>query len=55
MDDYDPHNHRATGASILSAWVTAAIFVLVVTITISLAKPIEAPAGELITLAWRPC
>jgi hypothetical protein len=52
MDDYDPRNHRASTAGVLSAWLTAAIFFLVVSISVSLAKPTEAPAREVITMAW---
>ena len=39
MDDYDPRNHRATGAHVLWAWLTAVIFVLVTTVTVLISVP----------------
>jgi hypothetical protein len=39
MDDYDPHNHWVNAAGVAAAWLAAAIFVLVMAITVGFAKP----------------
>ena len=38
MDDYDPHNHWVNAAAVAAAWLAAAIFVLVMAVTVGLAK-----------------
>ena len=39
MGDYDPHDFEPTRERILSAWLTAAIFMLIVAVAATVAAP----------------
>jgi hypothetical protein len=51
MDDYDPHNHWVNAAGVAAAWLAAAIFVLVMAITVGFARPSASVIHEQMTAA----
>ena len=51
MDDYDPHNHWVNAAGVAAAWLAAAIFVLVMAITVGLARPSASVVHEQLSAA----
>ena len=46
MDEYDPNNHWVNAAGVAAAWLAAAIFVLVMAITVGLATPADTAVHE---------
>ena len=51
MDDYDPHNHWVNAAGVAAAWLAAAIFVLVMALTVGLATPSASITHDQMTAA----
>jgi len=51
MDDYDPHNHWVNAAGVAAAWLAAAIFVVVMAITVGLATPSASVVRDQMTAA----
>lgn len=51
MDEYDPNNHWVNAAGVAAAWLAAAIFVLVMAITVGLAKPTDPVVHEQMAVA----